>query len=129
MPHEALGTALRHQGNLEEALTAYRRAQELLGMPGTQTAEELAALTRRVERQRALAPRLPAVLSGDDRPKDAAEGIDLAGLCLDRDRPAAAARLFADALAADPARADARPDPPGDGCRTFRRPQLRSAPL
>ena len=32
-------------------------------------------------------------------------------MCLDRDRPAAASRLFAEALAADPARAEARIDP------------------
>jgi hypothetical protein len=48
------------------------------------------------------------VLAGDDRPKDAAEGLDFAQLCSDTDRPAAAARLWADALAADPKLADDR---------------------
>ena len=108
---ENLGTALLHQGRLEEALTAYRRAQVFLGMPGTPVATDLATLTRGVERQLALAHRLPAVLIGDDRPKDAAEGLDMAVLCLDRDRPVAATRLIADAIAVDTGRADARPDP------------------
>ena len=97
-----IGTALRHQGKLDEALTAYRRAQELLGGTSTAAAGELTTVISRVERQRALAPRLTLVLRGDDRPKDAAEGIDFAGICLDRDFPAAAAQLLADALAADP---------------------------
>ena len=99
-----LGTVLRHLGKLDEALTAYRRAQELLEVTDTPTAAELAAMIGRTERRRALAPRLAAVLRGDDRPQDAAAGIDLAGICLDRDLPATAARLLADALAADPRR-------------------------
>jgi serine/threonine-protein kinase len=105
-----LGTALRFQGRLEEALAAYRTAEKNF-RPGTSRAAEVASLTRRAERQVALAPRLPAILRGDDRPKNAAEGIDLAEVCLDRDRPAAASRLFAEALAAEPSRAEARIGP------------------
>jgi hypothetical protein len=59
-----------------------------------------------------LAPRLAAILDGGDRPRDAAEASDLAGLCLDTDRPADAARLFGGALDADPGPSEPRvPDP------------------
>jgi serine/threonine-protein kinase len=106
----ALGNMLRRQGRMEEALASLRRAAALPTGPARapELASTIAADIRRTERQAALAPRLPAILHGDDRPTDAAEGLDLARLCLDRDRPAAAARLFADALAADPGRADDR---------------------
>jgi serine/threonine-protein kinase len=109
-PQRALGNLLRRQGRMEEALACLRRAAALPTGPAMAPdwAVSIAADIRRTERQAALAPRLPAILNGDDRPTDAAEGLDLARLCLERDRPAAAARLFADALAADPGRADDR---------------------
>src|SRR5262249_4221425 len=87
------------------------RAQELMNLPGTSTAANVAAQIRRVERQLALAPRLIAVLNGD-RPKDAGEALELARLCVDRDRPAAAVKLYAEALAGDTEPPEARkPDP------------------
>jgi tetratricopeptide (TPR) repeat protein len=61
-----------------------------------------------VKRDAALAPRLPAVLRGDDRPADNSERLEFARLASDRLRHAAAARLYADALACDPARAEDR---------------------
>jgi hypothetical protein len=46
---------------------------------------------------------LPAVLEGKQRPADAAEAAALAGLCVQYKRhPAAAARLYQEAFAADP---------------------------
>jgi hypothetical protein len=54
----------------------------------------------------ALEARLPAVLAGKDRPANTAEGLELAGLCQTTKRYAVAARLFADAFAADPSPAD-----------------------
>ena len=51
---------------------------------------------------------LPAVLQGEDRPRDAAEGLAFARLCYDQGRHAAAARLWAEALAADPKLGDDR---------------------
>jgi hypothetical protein len=56
----------------------------------------------------ALDSRLPAVLKGDDKPKEFAEGLAFGQLCFDKTIHAAATRLSADALAADPARADYR---------------------
>jgi tetratricopeptide (TPR) repeat protein len=106
----SLGNLLRRQGRMEEALAALRRAATLPSGPAMRPewASSVAADIRRTERQAALAPRLPAVLKGKDRPADAAEGLDLARLCRDRDRPATAARLYADALAAVPGLADDR---------------------
>jgi hypothetical protein len=50
----------------------------------------------------ALEGRLPAVLRGEDKPADAAELFELAGICHLRKRYAAAARLGADAFAVKP---------------------------
>src|SRR5262249_535364 len=50
----------------------------------------------------ALADRLLAVLAGTARPADTAEGLALARMAYDTRRYAAAARLWSDALAADP---------------------------
>jgi serine/threonine-protein kinase len=46
--------------------------------------------------------RLPALLKGDDQPKDSAEQLTLAELCCYKKRYAAAARFYAQAFAADP---------------------------
>jgi hypothetical protein len=53
------------------------------------------------EHMAALAARLPALLKGNDRPKDVAERLALAQLCYDTKRQAAAARFWAEALVAD----------------------------
>ena len=60
------------------------------------------------ERLAALAARLPALLKGEDRPKDVAERLALAQMCYDTKRHAAAARFWAEALAADPKLGDDR---------------------
>jgi hypothetical protein len=54
----------------------------------------------------ALAGRLPALLKGDDRPRDNAERLALAEMCHDMKHHAAAARLWAEALESDPKLAD-----------------------
>src|SRR5262249_50426866 len=61
---------------------------------------------RRAERLVALADRLPAMLRGDDHPKDNAERLDLAQVCYGMKRHAAAARLLAEALDVDSKLAD-----------------------
>jgi len=68
----------------------------------------LPGLIRGTANALALANRLPAVLKGEDKPKDAAEGLAFAQLCYDRSRYAAAARLWDNVLAADPKLADDR---------------------
>jgi serine/threonine-protein kinase len=59
-----------------------------------------------VERQASLAARLPAVLAGAIRPGDALETLDFARICYDKGLHAASARLWAEALLADPKLAD-----------------------
>ena len=56
----------------------------------------------------ALAERLPAVLKGDDQPRDNAERLAFAQMCYDTRRYAAAARLRGEALEADPRLGDDR---------------------
>jgi tetratricopeptide (TPR) repeat protein len=93
-----LGIALRGRGHLVEALREFERAVELA--PGApEFARELAV----TKRHQVLAPRLPAVLRGDDRPQQATEWLDFAYVCENRRLYAAAARMFAEAFKADPA--------------------------
>jgi serine/threonine-protein kinase len=61
---------------------------------------------RQAERLVALESRLPAVLRGDDKPKDALEGIHFADLAYKLKRSAPSARLYAEWLGADPKLAD-----------------------
>ena len=68
----------------------------------------MAGLIRQVEEELAGASRLPAVLKGEDPPKDIAERLALAQMCYDTKRHAAAARFWAEALAADPKLGDDR---------------------
>jgi tetratricopeptide (TPR) repeat protein len=105
--HFYLGNNLLCQGKLDEAIAAYRRAQVLprvqVGGGGTDW------YSRRLadgERLAALRPRLPALLRGDDRPRDNQERLDIAWLCMLRRLYAASARLHAEALEADPTLAD-----------------------
>jgi serine/threonine-protein kinase len=60
----------------------------------------------RREAEALILPNLPAFLQGDYRPRDNDERVALLGICLSRGRARAAARLFADAFAADPGLSD-----------------------
>jgi serine/threonine-protein kinase len=83
----------------------------------------------RREAERLLLPNLPAFLEGKYQPKDNDERLALLGICLSRGLYAAAARLFADAFAADPKLADELtaeclrrtrgPEQPGDPIEVF----------
>ena len=57
---------------------------------------------RRAEQMASLAERLPAVLSGATEPADNAERLALAQMCYSTKHHAAAARLWAEVLEADP---------------------------
>jgi tetratricopeptide (TPR) repeat protein len=103
--HCNLGRALRQQGRFEEALVALKRGHELaskqLGWPipsgqWVRDAEPLAAMERRLQ----------AILKGESRPAGTAEWLELVQFCRSTRRYAAAARLYADAFAADPKLAD-----------------------
>ena len=60
------------------------------------------AQLRRCRRLIALKDRLPEVLQGKERPRDAAESLEFAELCGMQGRFAAAASLYADAFAVSP---------------------------
>jgi serine/threonine-protein kinase len=99
--HINLGDALKRQGKFTEALAATRRGHEL----GSKTPRWLAPsadLLRQAERCVELDAELPAFLQGDAKPKDAAEQIELAQLCMLKRWFAAAARFYADAFTAKP---------------------------
>jgi serine/threonine protein kinase/tetratricopeptide (TPR) repeat protein len=102
-----LGAFLRMAGRYDEAASTLRRLRERVKDDADQIRKVDAELIR-VERDAALAARLHAVLRGDDRPANSAERLEFARLALDRRLHAAAARLYAAALAADPKLAEDR---------------------
>ena len=58
------------------------------------------------ERILAVAKRFPAVLRGEDKPKDNGERLAFAQMCYNTKRFATAVRLYVDAFVADPKLAD-----------------------
>ncbi len=101
LAHGALGQVLLAQGHFSEAQAATRRCLDLI--PKTDWRHRnLTYQMQRCERLLALAGRLPALLQGKDRPADAAESLHFAELCRIKRQFAAAAGLFADALAKSP---------------------------
>ncbi len=100
MAHCNLGNALRQLHDYPGALTELRRGHELgtkrpdWRLPSSQWVDQ-------AERLLKLDKRLPAVLKGDDRPRDTSETLTFGQMCYDRGWHAAAARLWADALMND----------------------------
>jgi serine/threonine protein kinase/tetratricopeptide (TPR) repeat protein len=104
-PYTNLGKVLRILGRYDEALAYYRRGHELSRkLPAWYF--PTARWLRDAERLAALAPRLPALLSGQERPADAGEQIAVARVYQDRKRYAAAVRCYADAFAVAPSLPD-----------------------
>ncbi len=62
----------------------------------------------KIETLAALSERLPAILKGDDRPRNVGERLDLAQMCMDKDSKAAALRFWSEALEEDPKLGDNR---------------------
>jgi Flp pilus assembly protein TadD len=98
--HNNLGRALLGIGDLDGALACFRTALEL--EPGR---ELFRTNVQQVERWRELLPRLADVAAGRAGPTTPAEALAFAGLCAQpfQKRYALAARLSAEAFAADPA--------------------------
>jgi tetratricopeptide (TPR) repeat protein len=108
--HCGLGLALRDQGRFREALDELRRGHELGSRDPTwryPSAAWVEKCRRLVEREALL----PAVLSGEAEPADAAAQLGLAELCQQpyKRRYAASARLYADAFSAQPRLAEGVP--------------------
>ena len=105
--HCDLGHLLRGQGDYAGAVAMLRRGHDLgTRQPGWRYPS--ARWVADAERMAALTARLPAVLKGEDRPKDVADRLAIAQMCYDTKRFAAAARFWAEALAADPKLGDDR---------------------
>ncbi len=101
LTHYNLGVALRRQGQYAESLAEFRRSHEL-GSKQPDSRYPSAAWVAKAERLAALADRLPAVLAGTDRSADGAERLAFAQMAYNAKRHATAARLWSEALAADP---------------------------
>jgi tetratricopeptide (TPR) repeat protein len=109
--HCNLSNALRARGRYAEALEELRIGHRL-GSKRPDWPYPTAKWLAEVERIAARATRLPALLRGDDRPKDNAERLGFAQLCYERGFYMAAVRLFDEGLAADPAAGDDRQTQP-----------------
>jgi tetratricopeptide (TPR) repeat protein len=96
-----LGLALPRQGRFREAFDELRKGHELGSRrPGWPYLS--AEWVRQAERLAALELRLSAVLRGEDKPKDAAEGLVFADMAYKARRYGMSARLYVKAFEADP---------------------------
>jgi serine/threonine-protein kinase len=103
--HCNLGHVFRRKGQYAEARASLRRGHELGSQrPGWKYPS--AEWVRQAEQAVALDKKLPAILKGEAQSATVAERLTLARMCYDRAWYVAAARIWSDALAADPARAD-----------------------
>jgi tetratricopeptide (TPR) repeat protein len=103
--HCNLGHAFRNQGRFAEALAAFQRGDEL-GSKQRDWPYPSAAWVRQARRLAALEAKLPAFLEGEFQPRDTEERLGLVGVCQAKKLHHAAARLYADAFAANPKLAD-----------------------
>jgi tetratricopeptide (TPR) repeat protein len=101
----ALGETLLGLGRFAEARAATARALEFLA-PNDSRRVFAKRQLRRCESMLVLESRLPAILSGKDRPAGAAEALDFAWVCQATKHHGHAVRFYADAFAADPKLAD-----------------------
>jgi eukaryotic-like serine/threonine-protein kinase len=99
--HLGLGAVLLLKKDYAGSRKALLRCREL-GSTTKEWTAPLAAQFRQLEELLARVERLPALLKGDDKPKDATEALAFAQLCYDEGRHGVAARLWGEALSADP---------------------------
>ncbi len=101
LAHCDLGSVLVRLEDYAGGIAMYRKG-EALGSKRPGWKFPLAKRIAEAERLQALSARLPAILKGDDRPGDNGERMAFAQICYDRNRYAAAARLWAEAFKVDP---------------------------
>jgi tetratricopeptide (TPR) repeat protein len=99
--HCNLGDVLQRQGEFAQALTAFRQGHAL-GSRRRDWPYPSARWVEECQRLCELEGRLPALLSGQVQPRTAAERRDYAQLCTCKKRYHMAARLWAEALTAEP---------------------------
>jgi tetratricopeptide (TPR) repeat protein len=105
LAHGLMGLVLQEQGHFSEGLVEIRRGYEL----GVQQSSKPCLSEEEVRKAElivVIGNRLPAVLRGDDKPKDGREYLEFAGLCYNMRHFGDAARLFASALESDTRLAD-----------------------
>ena len=107
MLHLDYAQVLQRKTDYIEALAVIRRAQALSGRPIADYFHPPEWFAK-IESLAALAERLPAILKGEDRPTNMVERLDLAQMCLDKQRYAAALRFWTEALKEDPKLGDNR---------------------
>jgi serine/threonine-protein kinase len=98
--HCNLGATLKKKGDYAGALEMYRKGHAL-GSRRQGWPYPSAQWVAQAEREMALAPRLLAVLRGEDKPADNAERLYFANMAYDRRHFAGATRLWTEAFAAD----------------------------
>jgi tetratricopeptide (TPR) repeat protein len=103
--HLNLGIAHYHKGQFGQAKASTQRALELFAKNDALRSAALAHLER-CDRLLALDAKLQDVLAGKVKPKDNKERLDFIEVCRLQQRHSAAARLSADAFAADSKLAD-----------------------
>jgi tetratricopeptide (TPR) repeat protein len=103
--HCNLGDVLSQSGRFSEAAASFKRGHEL-GSRRPHWPYPSARWLRNAERAAALASKLPAFLRSDYRPRDNAERLGLAQVCMPTKHYPAAARLYADVFASEPKLAD-----------------------
>jgi Flp pilus assembly protein TadD len=103
--HCNLGSALGQQGRFAESLASLQRGHQL-GSKMSDWGYPSAAWVRQAELLVALEAKLRAFLKGEFQPKDTAERMGLVFVCRAKKLHHTAARLHADAFAADPKLAD-----------------------
>jgi eukaryotic-like serine/threonine-protein kinase len=99
--HCNLGWLLQEKGELREALAQLRRGHEL-GSKQSRWRYPSDEWVRRAESMVALESRLPAVLRGAEKPKDALEWMGFAEIAFITRQFGQSARLYAEAIGADP---------------------------
>ncbi len=124
--HCNLGLVLGRTGNFDDALVKLRRGHEL-GSKRPDWRYPSAQWVAQAERMLALSKRFPAVLRGGDKPNDNPERLAFAQMAYDHKHFAAAARLWAEALASDPKLGDDRQYPAPLQRRLRRGPGRRGA--
>ena len=104
-PHCNLGAMLATQGRFAESVEAYKRGHEL-GMKQPGWRYPSAVWVREAETKAAMELKLSAFLKGEFQPRENLERLALADVCRGKKLNHTAARLYADAFAADPKLAD-----------------------
>ncbi len=102
--HFSLGVGLRQKAEFREALASLQRARQL-GYKHSHP-ESAARLLHETEGMAMLERKLPAILSGQAKPADAAETLGFARLCYDKKLHTASARFWSEAFQAQPKLAD-----------------------